>query len=60
MVEHLILRPTLYVGESCSATLYWGVRVGWGVRRPLYAIALPLLGKGCRVSGRLFIHLYMA
>ena len=32
MVEHLNVRPTLYVGESCSATLYRGVRVGWGQR----------------------------
>jgi len=32
MVEHLNVRPTLHVGESCSAILYHGIRVGWGQR----------------------------
>ena len=32
MVEHLSVRPTLHVGESRSAILYWGVWVGWGHR----------------------------
>ena len=30
VLEHLILRPTLYVCESCSAILYWGVTSGVG------------------------------